>query len=431
VAARGDSISTGVATSYQRKGEVLTDSPHFLLVGNGPYSNRGCEAIVRGTMAILRHEFGENFRVTLGTYETSKNVVEQAATETDPLVTHVPVHLPPVLRWSWPWWRRQAMRCFGQQPHLYTMLDAFCANTTCAMQVGGDNYTLDYGLPRRFMRLDGYLHQHDLPIVLWGASVGPFEADLAFASEMFAHLRGMRAIFLRESDSYEYLKQHGVDANLHQMSDPAFVMEPVEPPAEKIGCRLPPNAIGLNLSPMMAKYVTGGDMEAWVKVGADMVQSITIATRRDVLLIPHVTWAKTNDHTFLRDVADACAKRNIQNVFCLGDKLSAAETKWVISRCAVLIGARTHATIAALSTYVPTLSLAYSRKAIGLNQDVFGNQDYCLQPAEIAPSRIAQRIADLVAKRDAVSEYLAAVMPTIRENALQSGATLRRVLENR
>jgi hypothetical protein len=37
--------------------------PHFLLVGNGPYLNRGCEAIVRGTMAILCQAFGEGFRV--------------------------------------------------------------------------------------------------------------------------------------------------------------------------------------------------------------------------------------------------------------------------------------------------------------------------------------------------------------------------------
>lgn len=59
--------------------------PRLLLVGNGPHSNRGCEAIVRGTMAILRKEYGGSFRVTLGTFDSVSAVAYQAAQETDPL----------------------------------------------------------------------------------------------------------------------------------------------------------------------------------------------------------------------------------------------------------------------------------------------------------------------------------------------------------
>lgn len=32
----------------------MSDRPIFILGGNGPYENRGCEAIVRGTVKILR-----------------------------------------------------------------------------------------------------------------------------------------------------------------------------------------------------------------------------------------------------------------------------------------------------------------------------------------------------------------------------------------
>jgi polysaccharide pyruvyl transferase WcaK-like protein len=181
----------------------------------------------------------------------------------------------------------------------------------------------------------------------------------------------------------------------------------------------------------MANYVTGGDMDAWAKISAGIVQSIVNATGRSILLIPHVTWAHTNDHAFLREVADLCQKMPIRNqVFCMGDKLSAAETKWVISRCAVFAGARTHSTIAALSTCVPTLSLAYSRKAKGLNQDIFCSQEYCLQPSEIGPVRIAAGIAAMLSKRDAIREYLATTIPSIRENALRSGTMLREIVKN-
>lgn len=408
-------------------------SPHFLLVGNGPYRNRGCEAIVRGTMAILRREFGEDFRVTVGTFSTPEVFAEQAKNETDPLVTHVVLPLRYCKRWTMGWWRRHLiMRWLPEMwDKTYSKLDRFCSDATCALQIGGDNYSLDYGRPAEFISLDGNLHSCGVPIVLWGASVGPFESDPEFAQEMYANLRKMRAIFVRESESYEYLQKLGIDANLHRMSDPAFVMEPVEPSADKIRSPVPSGAIGLNLSPLMAKFVTGGDLNAWVRLAINIVQSIVEGTDRDVLLIPHVTWGNTNDHSFLQRVADACSKAQTKNVSCLGGNLSAAETKWVISRCAIFVGARTHATIAAISSAVPTLSLAYSRKARGLNQDIFGSQNYCLQPTDILPAVIAERVVALLGKREAIVDHLVRSLPRIRESALHSGTILRGLIENR
>ena len=35
------------------------ERPLFILAGNGPYTNRGCEAIVRGTVKILREYFSD------------------------------------------------------------------------------------------------------------------------------------------------------------------------------------------------------------------------------------------------------------------------------------------------------------------------------------------------------------------------------------
>jgi colanic acid/amylovoran biosynthesis protein len=404
-------------------------TPHFLLVGNGSYRNRGCEAIVRGTMVILRHEFGEEFRVTLGTLASPDTVAEQAAKEFDPLITHLSLRGMPIHRWSRAWWRRRIPRWFLKEQSPFRILDRACKGARCALQVGGDNYTLDYGVPQLFMQLDDYLNRHRLPIVLWGASVGPFDADPEFAPTMFAHLRAMRGIFVRESDSYEYLRTNGVDANLHRMPDPAFLLEPVEPPAEKLARQVPSGVIGLNLSPLMGRYITNGNTEAWVKNAADIVHSIVESTHRPILLIPHVTSPHTNDHAFLSSVAAACWKANTENVSVLGGNLTAAETKWVISKCAAFAGARTHSTIAAISTCVPTLSLAYSRKAQGLNRDIFGTQDYCLQPSEMSPANVAQRIMDLLARRDVISKQLANVLPEIRASALQSGSNLRNVLK--
>lgn len=400
---------------------------HFLLVGNGPYKNRGCEAIVRGTMVILRHEFGEDFHVTVASFENPIERAEQEAGETDPLISHVALSGLGMNRWSAAWWQRQLLtRWLPSKKDKFSMLDQACKDASCALQIGGDNFTLDYvKRPWKFMALSQYLQRHDVPVGLWGASVGPFEDDPKFARKLFQHFRTMRTILVRESVSFDYLQQRGLGDNLDQMSDPAFVMDPLEPPLKKIGCDMPPDAIGLNLSPLMANYITGGDMGAWVKMGAEMVQSIVAATNRKVLLIPHVTCAHSNDHTFLSGVISTCSKSISHNVLCLSDKLTAAETKWVISRCLVFAGARTHSTIGAFSSGVPTLSLAYSRKALGLNQDMFGSQDYCLQPSEISPTTVTERIQKLIKNRESIHIYIKERLHGIRNNALKAGAIIR------
>ena len=112
----------------------------------------------------------------------------------------------------------------------------------------------------------------------------------------------------------------------------------------------------------------------------------------------------------------------------MSNRLSAAETKWLIARCAVFVRARTHATIAAISSCVPTLSLAYSRKARGLNRDVFGNQDNCLLPSEVEPVAIAERIVNMLAHRDAICDHLTNALPGIREHAFYGGIILRRLI---
>ena len=55
------------------------------------------------------------------------------------------------------------------------------------------------------------------------------------------------------------------------------------------------------------------------------------------------------------------------------DTLNTREYKAIISQCKVFIGARTHSTIAAYSTCVPTFVFGYSIKSLGIAKDLFGD----------------------------------------------------------
>lgn len=407
-------------------------SPHFLLVGNGPYLNRGCEAIVRGTMAILRNEFGAGISVTLASFGNPVLIQRQAGSETDAAIRHVCLSLPseppsPFLRW-----RQRAARLMGPgvlPPHIPTsdfrVLREPARRACCALEIGGDNYSLDYDGPALFMEMDTLLQAQGVPVILWGASVGPFDTSPESVPGIWSHLKTLRRIHARESFTVEDLTRQGVSANVVAAADPAFAMDATRPPASKLGFEWKPGMIGLNLSPLMARYVTGGRIDAWLAMSAAIVAAVVTRTRRDVLLVPHVTKPADDDHAFLKKVGAAC-NTAIGQVACMSGDLTAAETKWVISQCAVFVGARTHATIASLSSGVPTLSLAYSRKARGLNMDIFGSCDYCLEPDGLSPNAVAGRVAMMLENEQAIRAFLARAIPPIRELAFAGGGFLRR-----
>src|SRR5690606_9565115 len=92
--------------------------------------------------------------------------------------------------------------------------------------VGGDNYSLDYRLPSLFMGIDKLALDLNKPVVLWGASVGPFEREPDFVPVIRRHLARMDYVFVRESVSYEYLTERLKLTNIAQMTDPAFMLNP-------------------------------------------------------------------------------------------------------------------------------------------------------------------------------------------------------------
>lgn len=391
-------------------------APHLLLIGNGPYANRGCEAIVRGTVTCLSGVYGEDLEITVASFATGEEFEQQVAAEVDPRIRHVRLHSSveegagsPLHRTSHKAKRLRARLSarLGHRPmwleQLERGLDLGCLDEILpsvygALQVGGDNYSLDYGVPARFMRIDHHLEEAGIPVVLWGASVGPFTADPRLEKAMAIHLKGLNAIFVRESRSQQYLRGLGVSGNTWLMPDPAFLLEAVEPDEQRIGCSLPTDAIGVNLSPLMAQFVTRGDPAAWLDLCVGIVESLATATGLPIVLIPHATRRGRggDDQTLLREIADRASTRT--EVTCVGRLLNAAETKWVVSRCRVFVGARMHATIASMSSGVPTLSLAYSTKAFGLNRDVLGTLDYCLSPDQLSPAAVAERVLALLDK---------------------------------
>ncbi len=100
----------------------------------------------------------------------------------------------------------------------------------------------------------------------------------------------------------------------------------------------------------------------------------------------------------LADLGDA--------VKMMPNSFNAAQTKYVISYLRFFIGARMHAIIAALSTGVPTVSIAYSVKACGINRDMLGNQEMVLQTSDLSSATLQGCLEWLVQGEDALRSLL-------------------------
>jgi colanic acid/amylovoran biosynthesis protein len=397
---------------------------NFLLVGNASYLNRGCEAILRGTVKIVRSAFG-GCQFVNANFDVSD--VAFAPEETDPDIVHRP--LTPLRRLTAKWFTTQAADrlCPPLGSHLrFGALRREIPQSVAALSIGGDNYTLDYGVPWAFVNLDRYILARGNPLIIWGASVGPFDRRPGFAKVVHDHLKQeVTAIFVREERSRSYLDQHGINRNVHVMPDPAFVMDPELAEDSDVGFQLPEGAIGLNLSPLMARYVTNGDELAWENVGVEILRHLMRVHDRPIALIPHVTSPHSDDHLFLSRIKSRLGE---DRVLMFPRTLSAAKTKYVISRLSCLVAARTHATIASFSACVPTVSLAYSVKAWGINETLFGHTDYVVGAAEVTPARVAEVAGRALTDAQAIRERLAAKMATISIEAMAAGHKLKNIV---
>ena len=231
--------------------------------------------------------------------------------------------------------------------------------------IGGDNYC--YPGTEILAAERNILQRRGAKVVLWGCSVEP---ELLERPEIAEDIAAYDLITARETLSYEALKK--VNPNTVLVADPAFTLKKKELPLPDGWAE--GSMIGINTSPLILRSGKNGKLvyAAYQK----MISDILSATNCGIALIPHVVWKENDD----REPLSALYQEfQASGRVILLDDCNCMELKGYISKCRLFIGARTHATIAAYSTCVPTLVLGYSVKSKGIARDLFGTDtDYVL-----------------------------------------------------
>lgn len=365
----------------------------LVLYPHGGSGNHGCEAIVRSTCKITQAD------ITLfsASPEEDKKVGLDA-------ICNVQLDHCPISRFSLQYLKAvfQA-KVYGDQTaydriHFSPILKA-AKTADYILSIGGDNYC--YGVPRFIYLVNKEIRKKGGKTILWGCSVEPD----SIKGEMLEDLQEYTHIIARESITYQAMINKGLKQAI-LIPDPAFQLNRIDLPLPENF--IEGNTVGINVSPMIISHESNQGMTLQNYI--ELINYIINQTDMQVALIPHVVWSHNDDRIPLNILY---ARFKDTKRICMIEDHTAEELKGFIARCRFMIAARTHASIAAYSTQVPTLVIGYSVKARGIARDLFGNEEHYVLPVQSLQkeNELVEKFQWLQAREKEIRQHYQVFMP--------------------
>lgn len=370
------------------------------LYSHGGSGNHGCEAIVRSSVNILQEP------VKL----FSNHIEQDIKYGVDQICEIIPDLDVQLNRGSAEWFASSVQtkltgRIDLTMKYRRKSLLENISKDDIYISIGGDNYC--YAGTEILAAINNNLRKKGARTILWGCSVEPV---LIEKSSIAKDLAGYDLITARESISYEALKK--VNCNTVLVPDPAFTLQRVDLPLPEGW--IEGNMVGINASPLI--FQSAQNEKTVFDAYRKLIEEILVNTDCGIALIPHVVWEKNNDLIPLKALYE---EYKDTGRIVLVDDCNCMELKGYIARCRFFVGARTHATIAAYSSCVPTLVLGYSVKSRGIARDLFGTEkSYVISVKHLtSENELAKGFLWLKKNEETIRRHLRNTMPKYIETA--------------
>jgi polysaccharide pyruvyl transferase WcaK-like protein len=305
---------------------------------------------------------------------------------------------------------------------------------------GGDSFSDIYGVHRfRMITAPKMLAlRARRPLVLLPQTYGPFQSR-ATAGAARRIVAAAAQAWARDADSYEALRElagDGFDPQRHRQGvDVAFLLPARRPTAmsEDLTAALAtvPRPVGVNVSGLL--WSSGNSFGLRADYRRTMLALVRDLVRRGhrVLIVPHVLGQRPGgeaDNVAARELVDRLAPEVAARVSMVDSFEDASTAKGVIAQCSFFVGTRMHSTIAALSSAVPAVGLAYSHKYRGVFASV-GRADAVLDLRAMDSGEVAQAVKDAQGHSQEWREDLARRVPTIQQRARDQMRTILGVVD--
>lgn len=392
---------------------------NILFYANGNAENHGCEAIGRSLVKILHSDNNNSYQMS---YASLNPPIESRYGLDELIQIESLVNSPNKSRIKYfRYWIKQHLK-YSDTNYYNLIYSDFLKNVSpnkIYISIGGDNYS--YGKSDWLYYLNQGINRRGGKTILLGCSI----ADEINDTELINDLSLYSAIITRESLTFDALKRAGITKNVYLVPDPAFQLDPIYNP-------LPSewregNTVGINLSPMVMGFDKGADMA--LRNYRRLIEHIINDTDMTVALIPHVVWAHNDDRKPLGRLYEMF--KTTGRVILVNDH-TAEELKGYIARCRFMVAARTHASIAAYSSKIPTLVVGYSVKAKGIATDIFGDyRNYVLPVQDITSENdLIKSFNWLVEHEIKISTHLNNFIPKYNDNVWRLNQVLKEFESN-
>ncbi len=367
---------------------------------HGGSDNHGCEAIIRGTC--------ENLPENKILY--SSNAKADRMYHVDDVCE---IRSDAYKRYYKPlkWFFTKVYTTVFHTNALFSLVDG--KEQGVYLSVGGDNYCYPQ-LIEPILKANKRIRSYGNKTILWGTSI---EDDVLQIRQILDDIKRYDYIFARESITYNLLVSCGLKDKTFLFPDPAFAMKVKETSLMK--SIFDKEVIGINISPLILKY---GEDNVITKGYLEVIDYILSSTYSNVLLIPHVVKRNNDDRLAIEQIRAAIQS---DRLFVLDD-MPAENIKYIISKLSFFMGARTHSTIAAYSTCIPTLVVGYSVKAKGIAKDIFGTDiDYVIDVRNLNSSiELLNAFKKLYLRRFDIKNKLQDFMPSYVEKTKEAARIL-------
>lgn len=333
----------------------------YVLYNHVGSANHGCEALVRSIRKIFKDD-----EITL---------ISEAPDEETMYGVNKIVEVKPALNSSaaikeriYAYWQLKAKNNYFYMDALpYLKALSSLSKNDVLVSIGGDIYC--YENYPKYILLHRFAKKHVEKTILLGCSIEP---ESLSDGELLDDLKSYDLITARESITFNALKKAGIN-NVIYCPDSAFTLD-----TKKIELPLTfqrDNTVGLNISPLVLRKSANSNLI--MKNYRVLIHYLLKNTNKSIALVPHVKWKSNDDSEPLSELYNDF--EDSERVLLLPD-MDAERIKYCISCCSEFIGARTHSTIAAYSTGVPTIVLGYSVKSKGIARDLFGTEKHYVVP---------------------------------------------------
>lgn len=271
----------------------------------------------------------------------------------------------------------------------------------------GDSFADIYG-KERFDSIN-LIHREAMklhkPYCLLPQTVGPFKDD-AIRAEAVKAISNADIVMTRDKQSYDYTKQIAPQQkNLKEYIDVAFFLPYTRQHFDKDFIH-----VGLNISALLwhGGYTQNnqfGLKDDYQKTVREIISYFLSMPNVKLHLIPHVVGSERHIENDYAVSFDLQKEFNNPNLILSPLFLSPVDAKDYISGMDFFMGARMHSTIAAFSSGVPVIPMAYSRKFNGLFIDTL-SYNHMADLKTDTSNEVLDKIKDAFTNRSLLKEEI-------------------------